>query len=155
MDNSKLSKRPLYARSEESPERRTLDRVTRALTWNSQNVSPEEWERLLTREWLVTNSLGGYASGTISGASTRRYHGLLVAAQPAPLGRLMMFNHLSEYVRLPDWRTVQFGGEERAGGELQLHGAAYLTEFRLEAGLPVWRYVVEGLTSAKRVLLPH
>src|SRR6267142_3172982 len=110
---------------------------------------------LLDREWLVTNSLGGYASGTISGASTRRYHGLLVAAHPAPLGRLMMFNHLSEYVRLPDWRTVQFGGEERAGGELQLHGAAYLTEFRLEAGLPVWRYVVEGLTIEKRVLLPH
>src|SRR5205823_6430103 len=43
--------------------------------------------RLLDREWLVTNGLGGYASGTISGASTRRYHGLLIAAHPAPLGR--------------------------------------------------------------------
>jgi len=130
-----------------------MDDLVYRMPWEAAGAS--SLQSLLDREWLVTNSLGGYASGTISGASTRRYHGLLVAAHPAPLGRLMMFNHLSEYVRLPDWRTVQFGGEERAGGELQLHGAAYLTEFRLEAGLPVWRYVVEGLTIEKRVLLPH
>ena len=43
-------------------------------------------EILLDREWLVTNGLGGYASGTVSGAITRRYHGLLIAALPAPLG---------------------------------------------------------------------
>src|SRR5207245_7763971 len=47
---------------------------------------------LVDREWLVTNGLGGYASGTVSGAATRRYHGLLIAALPAPLGRLMMLN---------------------------------------------------------------
>ena len=40
-----------------------------------------------TREWLVTNGLGGYASGTVAGVVTRRYHGLLIAALPAPLGR--------------------------------------------------------------------
>jgi hypothetical protein len=51
-------------------------------------------ERL--REWIVTNGLGGYASGTVCGVPTRRYHGLLVAALPAPLGRTMMFNHLNE-----------------------------------------------------------
>ena len=43
-------------------------------------------------EWLVTNGLGGYASGTINGVLTRRYHGLLVAALPNPLGRMMMLN---------------------------------------------------------------
>jgi hypothetical protein len=43
-------------------------------------------EPLLTREWLVTNALGGYASGTVAGVPTRRYHGLLIAALPAPLG---------------------------------------------------------------------
>jgi predicted glycogen debranching enzyme len=112
-------------------------------------------EPLLTREWLVTNGLGGYASGTIAGAATRRYHGLLVAALPAPLGRVMMFNHLLEQVRLPDWSTVQFGGEERQGGSLELHGTGYLTEFRLEAGLPVWRYEVNGIVLEKRVFLPH
>ena len=52
------------------------------------------------REWLVTNGLGGYASGTVAGVVTRRYHGLLVAALPAPLGRYVMLNHLLERVRL-------------------------------------------------------
>jgi glycogen debranching enzyme len=39
------------------------------------------------REWVVANGLGGYASATVTGAITRRYHGFLIAAQPAPLGR--------------------------------------------------------------------
>ncbi|MEO8875180.1 MAG: glycogen debranching enzyme N-terminal domain-containing protein, partial [Polyangiaceae bacterium] len=36
-----------------------------------------------THEWLLTNGMGGYASGTVSGLITRRFHGLLVAALPA------------------------------------------------------------------------
>ena len=110
---------------------------------------------LLEREWLVTNGLGGYASGTISGAATRRYHGLLIAAHPAPLGRVMMVNHLSESLRLPDFRTVPFGGEERVKGELQIHGTEHLVDFRVEAGLPVWRYEVEGFLLEKRVFLAY
>src|ERR1051325_8958219 len=111
-------------------------------------------EPLLTREWLVGNGLGGYASGTIAGVASRRYHSLLIAALPAPLGRQVMLNHLSELVRLPDGRTFLFGGEERPGA-LELHGADYMTEFRLERGLPVWSYQVAGITFEKRVLLPH
>ncbi len=112
-------------------------------------------EILLSHEWLVTNALGGYASGTIAGVASRRYHSLLIAALPAPLGRQVMLNHLSEMVRLPDGTTVLFGGEERTGGVLELPGARYLTEFRLEQGLPVWRYEVNGFAIEKRVLLPH
>jgi predicted glycogen debranching enzyme len=123
------------------------------MPWEGERAP--DLEPLLTREWLVTNALGGYASGTIAGAATRRYHGLLVAALPAPLGRVMMFNHLLEQVRLPDWTTVQFGGEEHQGGSLELHGTGHLTEFRLEAGLPVWRYDVKGIVLEKRVFLPH
>src|SRR5262249_47374289 len=48
---------------------------------------------LLTREWLVTNGLGGYSSASVAGACTRRYHGLLVSALPAPLGRMVMLSH--------------------------------------------------------------
>src|SRR6476646_1143559 len=88
---------------------------------------------LVDREWLVTNGRGGYASGTVSGAATRRYHGLLIAAHPAPFGRLMMFNHLVESLRLSESNTVFFGGEERVGGRLELYGTEHLTEFRLEA----------------------
>src|SRR5881394_3744842 len=88
--------------------------------------SESEREPLLTREWLVTNGLGGYASGTVAGVATRRYHGLLIAALPNPLGRCVMFNHLSEQVRLPDGRTIRLGGEERADGSLELHGVGHL-----------------------------
>jgi predicted glycogen debranching enzyme len=111
-------------------------------------------ELLLTHEWLVTNALGGYASGTIAGVASRRYHSLLCAALPAPLGRQVVLNHLSELVRLAGGIAVLIGGEER-GGALELHGADYLTEFRLEMGLPVWRYEVKGTVIEKRVFLPH
>ena len=112
-------------------------------------------EVLLTREWLVTNGLGGYASGTVSGAVTRRYHGLLIAALPAPLGRIVMWNHVSEFLRFSDDDVVSLGAEERAGGQLDLKSADYLTEFRLEDGLPVWTYHVREVVVEKRVLLPH
>jgi predicted glycogen debranching enzyme len=118
-------------------------------------VKAAEAERLLTREWLVTNALGGYASGTIAGVASRRYHGLLIAALAAPLGRMVMLNHLSELVRLPDGTTGLLGGEERVGGVLDLPGAAYLTEFRLDLGLPVWRYQLGGAVVEKRVFLLH
>ena len=72
----------------------------------------------LDREWLVTNGLGGYACGTVSGAATRRYHGLLVAAHPAPLGRVMMWNHLTEHFRFPGYVGVAVGGSEKAGGSI-------------------------------------
>ena len=58
------------------------------------------------REWLVTNGLGGYASGTVAGVVTRRYHGLLVASLPAPLGRVVMLNHLMERVRIARRRNT-------------------------------------------------
>src|SRR5438132_6583410 len=122
------------------------------MPWSATTAAKSEL--LLTREWLVTNGLGGYASGTIAGVVSRRYHGLLIAALPAPLGRRVMLNHLSELLRLPDNTNVFLGGEERVGG-LTLPGAAYLTEFRLDMGLPVWRYEVQGLAIEKRVMLPH
>jgi predicted glycogen debranching enzyme len=112
-------------------------------------------EQLLTREWLVTNGLGGYASGTVAGVATRRYHGLLVSALPAPFGRTVLFSHLSERLRLPDGATFDLGGQERISDPLDLYGADSLTEFRLEDGLPVWRYELNGLTIEKRVLMPY
>src|SRR5262249_56932836 len=89
------------------------------------------------------------------GLASPPYHSVLSPALPAPLGRQVNLNHLSELVRLPDGRTFLFGGEERTGGALDLHGAEYLTEFRLESGLPVWRYEVGGFAFEKQVLLPH
>jgi predicted glycogen debranching enzyme len=127
--------------------------LVRKLGWPERDVN--NFEPLLTREWLVTNGLGGYASGTIGGAVTRRYHGLLIAALQAPFGRVVMLNHLSERLRLPDGRGIWLGGEERSGGRLELPGAPYLTEFRLEEGMPIWRFEIEEFTLEKRVLLLH
>ncbi|MEY2565319.1 MAG: hypothetical protein QOH88_3512 [Verrucomicrobiota bacterium] len=112
-------------------------------------------EILLNREWLVTNGLGGYASGTVCGAITRKYHGILVAALPAPLGRVVMWNHVSELLRFDDNEVVSLGAEERAGGQLDLQGAEYLREFRLEDGMPVWIYHVRDLVIEKRISMPH
>ncbi len=58
-----------------------------------------ELEAAESREWLVTNGLGGYASGTIAGTTTRRYHGLLIAALQPPVRRTMLVNGFDETVR--------------------------------------------------------
>jgi predicted glycogen debranching enzyme len=126
--------------------------VVRSMEWDPAHPSREV---LLNREWLVTNGLGGYASGTVSGAITRKYHGILVAALPAPLGRVVMWNHVSEFLRFDDDEVVSLGAEERAGGQLDLKGAEYLREFRLEDGMPVWIYRVRDFVIEKRVSMPH
>jgi predicted glycogen debranching enzyme len=120
-----------------------------------RRVAGKDLAGLLDREWLVTNGLGGYATGTVAGAATRRYHGLLVAAHAAPLGRVMMFNHLTEHFRFPDYNAVTVGGIERPGGNLEVQGHDMLAEFRLELGLPVWRFEAHGHVIEKRVFLPH
>jgi predicted glycogen debranching enzyme len=130
-----------------------MDDLVHRMPWR-EAPAPDR-QPLLDREWLVTNGLGGYASGTISGANTRRYHGLLIAAHPAPLGRVMMLNHLTECLRLPDHFTLQIGAKEHVGGKLELHGSDHLVEFRLEVGLPVWRYEVRGFVVERRIYLPH
>ena len=127
--------------------------VTRALdrpldTRLSDGVMPR-------REWLVTNGLGGYASGTVAGVVTRRYHGLLVAAMPAPLGRFVMLNHLLERVRLPSREITWMGDEDEVAGVNAVDRLGHLTEFRLELGLPVWRFTIGGLVIEKRILMPY
>src|SRR5262245_27558430 len=128
-----------------------MPEVVRRLLWNAAEVDERE---LLTPEWLVTNGLGGYASGTIAGPTTRRHHGLLVAALPTPLGRMVLLSHLWERARLPDRTVVVLSDEERVGA-VDLEGARRLVEFRLEDGLPVWRSDLGGIELEKRVIMPH
>ncbi len=128
-----------------------MEPITR-IAWRRGEAASHE--ALIDREWLVTNALGGYASGTIAGAVTRRYHGLLIAALPTPLGRTMMFDHLSEQLRLPDGSIVRLGAEEREE-RLALFGAEHLLEFRLEMGLPVWIFQVGRYVIEKRLFLGH
>jgi len=110
---------------------------------------------ILRREWLVTNGLGGYASGTVAGVVTRRYHALLVSALPAPLGRFVMFNHLLERVRLTDRRVAWLGDEDEVAGSNAADRPDHLVEFRLELGLPVWTYRLGDIEVEKRVVMPY
>ena len=115
----------------------------------------ESARELLRREWLITNGLGGYASGAVSGVVSRRYHGLLVAALPAPHGRVVMLNHLAEVVHQPDGQRAQIGGEELRDAEDSAGVRHFVREFRLEEGVPTWRFEVNGFIIEKRVLLLH
>ncbi len=117
-------------------------------------LTDDERSHLLETEWLVTSGLGGYASGTIGGTLTRVFHGYLIAALPAPLGRTMMLNDILELVVLGDGRVVPLNGIETEDGEYA-DNLQYLTNFRLDVGLPVWTFEVEGTTIEKRVILPH
>ena len=112
-------------------------------------------EMLVNKEWLVTNGLGGYSSGTLAGVITRGFHGYLVAALPTPLGRVMMLNDLLERVEMPEGMSIQLSGEERVNAPLRAHGADYLQEFRLEDGNPVWIFKFGDLELEKRVIMVY
>ena len=103
-------------------------------------------------EWLVTNGLGGYASGTMSGVVTRRFHGYLIAALPSPRGRTMMLNHLRELIDVEGGRAKL---SEQPDPDAVRCDRAVLREFRLDLGLPVWLYEYRGHLIEKRVVMPH
>ena len=63
-------------------------------------------EQALSREWLETNGLGGFASSTIAGANTRRYHGLLTAATKPPVGRVLLLSKLEETLIVGDLSLI-------------------------------------------------
>lgn len=128
-----------------------MKELVRRLPWRGRERA---WEDLVTHEWLVTNGMGGYASGTVCGVPTRRFHGLLVAALPAPHGRTMMLNHLWEEIVLPGGRAASLTGQEHEDDHSAASGR-HLVEFRLEWGLPVWTYEFEGVRLEKRVIMPH
>ncbi|HEX8942721.1 MAG TPA: amylo-alpha-1,6-glucosidase [Gemmatimonadaceae bacterium] len=132
--------------------RRLVDRVVRRL--ELPNERDARAGLLIDTEWIVTNGLGGYSSSTLAGVITRRYHGILVAALPNPLGRVVMLNHLGERLVL-NGRTTFLNSEERAGGRIDPDAAALIADVRLEAGLPVWEYHWEGIRLQKRILMPH
>src|SRR6266567_4302101 len=102
------------------------------------------------REWLVANGIGGYASGTVSGNLTRRYHGLLVAALNPPVGRTQLVAKLEE--------TASYDGSEYvlatnrwASGAVEPQGYLNIESFRLEDTIPVWRFALGDALLEKRI----
>ncbi|HZT86476.1 MAG TPA: amylo-alpha-1,6-glucosidase [Stellaceae bacterium] len=105
----------------------------------SRDENPAEDAR---REWLLTNGLGGYASATISGEITRRYHGFLIAALPAPYGRMVMLT------------DVELEAEREDGSYINVRRSGHFIDFTLALGLPSWRYEFDGVTIEKSVVMP-
>jgi len=120
----------------------------------TNSTHQDQRQELLSREWLLTNGLGGYASGTLSGVPTRRYHGLLIAALPAPLGRQLMLSHLSEIVTFSDTSTAYLSTKLAALEDVDAKKFS-ITQFRLDEGLPIWRYELKDYVIERRVLMLH
>ncbi len=102
-------------------------------------------------EWLVTNGLGGYATGTASGRLTRRYHSLLVAAPRSKAGRFVALNALDVCIEDQD-QVARSLGEYTFGHAVQTIAPV---KFFLNEGLPEWLYQWEGFKIQKRLLLNH
>jgi predicted glycogen debranching enzyme len=103
-----------------------------------------------SREWLVTNGIGGYASGTIAGSQTRRYDALLVAALQPPVGRTQLVSAIDE--------MVHYGGSDFslathrwASGAVDPKGFLLLEHFHLEGSTPVWTYALTDALLEKRI----
>lgn len=103
-----------------------------------------------TREWLVTNGIGGFASGTISGVLTRRYHGLLIAALKPPLDRTLLTTKLDESVRYGE-DVYPLSTNRWADGIVGPHGYRQIERFFLEGTVPVWRYACSDAILEKRI----
>ncbi len=109
-----------------------------------------DWAAAEMREWLVTNGIGGFASGTIAGLPTRRYHGLLVAALNPPLGRTLLVSHFEETVEY-DGRRFELSTCRWAGGAISPSGYLHIESFRLEGATPVWTFSCGDALIEKRI----
>ena len=102
------------------------------------------------REWLCTNGLGGFASGTVAGTLTRRYHGLLIAALTPPLGRTVVVAKLEDDVAYSGG-TWALGVNRWGDGTVAPLGHREIERFRLEGTTPVWSFACGDALLDKRV----
>ena len=110
----------------------------------------------LHREWLVTNGLGGYASGSILGATTRSYHGLLVAALRPPVERFVLVAKTDEEITLPNGQLLRLGVNEYEDGTIDPQGQTYLASFALEGDIPCFIYqLTPELKLEKRIWMEY
>jgi predicted glycogen debranching enzyme len=107
-------------------------------------------EQAERREWWLSNGLGGYASGTVAGTLTRRYHGLLIAPVNPPLGRHLVFAKADPVLLDGNSRHPLFTNRW-ASGAVEPKGHVHIESFRLEGRMPVWRYAIGDIVLEKRI----
>lgn len=112
----------------------------------------QNFEAALRREWLEANGLGGWASSTIAGAHTRRYHGLLVAAAHPPVGRMVLLSKLDETI-IVEGRRFELGCN-RHPGVVHPRGFEYLQSFSKDL-FPVFEYEAGGVRLRKTIAAVH
>jgi predicted glycogen debranching enzyme len=103
-----------------------------------------------SREWLVTNGIGGYASGTISGVLTRRYHGLLIAALKPPVARTLLLAKLDETINYNE-QIYDLSTNLWSDGTVAPQGYLNLESFYLEGTIPVWNFAFADGLLEKRI----
>lgn len=109
-------------------------------------------ERALSLEWLEPNGRGGYASGTVAGANTRRYHALLLVARHPPVDRVALVNHVEE--------SIEIGGDTCPlstnvyGGAVHPEGYQYCERFS-DVPWPTWRFACRGIRVERELVCPH
>jgi len=108
-----------------------------------------------TREWLVTDGLGGYAMGTVSGLRTRRYHGLLITAGDVPARRHLGLAALDATVTLASGSQVRLATHEWADGSIEPKGHTLLAEFDLDDGVPRWRWQIGPVVIEREIAMRH
>ncbi|NJM48988.1 MAG: glycogen debranching protein [Alkalinema sp. RU_4_3] len=102
------------------------------------------------REWIVTNGIGGYASGTIAGQLTRRYHGLLIAALDPPLGRTLLLTQLNELVTYAQ-KSYELNTDRWAGGTIAPQGYRHIESFELVDHIPTWQFACADALVVKQI----
>jgi predicted glycogen debranching enzyme len=102
-----------------------------------------------SREWLITNGIGGYGSGTIAGILTRNYHGLLVAALKPPVARTLLLTKLEETISYHG-QSYELATNRWADNAIAPQGYLQIESFRLESTTPVWNFAfADGLLSKR------
>lgn len=109
-------------------------------------------EKATAREWLETNGLGGFASSTIIGLNTRRYHALLVAATKPPVGRMVLLSKIEETLVINGQRHEL--SANHYPGTTHPQGFQFLKRFRLDP-FPVFTYEIGGIVLEKSVFMLH
>ncbi len=109
---------------------------------------------LLAIEWLETNGLGGGATASVAGATTRRYHGLLVAALDPPVARRVVVAKLTETLWLDDGQRADLDTQTWGGAAVAPEGFRHLTGFRRDR-FPVWEFGALGIRLRRIIACPH